>query len=350
MSGRDVPPEGPNRGGPDGEDEFGAVVFDAAFVRAADLHEPSARERLHGGQEPHRLRRVLGIPLRSLRGALAATIVLAVLAAAGYLGAHGASAPRPNTDSGAAVLQRVSLAPPVGWAPGPLPADPMAGSPAATWAQGAAGISTAEHRATAHFTADQVGQALDLVREFLVDTQLDPAVLRGARPWSALPLLRRGQRDQLGAALADPRDDDRSAPTGWVTRFDPEAVRVLDVPARVAGTLAASELARDDLVVAADVVFVYAVGQPGGPGWTRFTVHRVWDFHVDADALHAGLLQVRRALTTAAPQRCASDTAAWFRPVFAADPQTDAPLPDERVDPYGSAAAAGTCGRLASPP
>jgi hypothetical protein len=349
MSGRGVPPEGPNRGGPDGEDEFSAVVFDATFVRAAGLHEPSARERLQGGRRPHRLRRVFGIPMQSLRGAVAATIVLAVIAAAGYLGAERASAPSPRTDGVAAVLQRVSLTPPVGWTPGPLPADPMAGSPAAGWAQGAAGIATGEHRSTGHFTAGQIGQALDLVREFVVDTQLDPAVLRGARPWSALPLLRRGGRDQLGAAPADPRDDDRSAPTGWVTRFDPETVRILDVPARVAGTLAVSELARDDLVVVADVVFVYAVAQIGGPGWTRFTVHRVWDFHVDADTLRAGLLQVRRVLTIAAPQRCASDTSAWFRPVFGADPQTDAPLPAEHADPYVSAAA-GTCGRLASPP
>jgi hypothetical protein len=348
MSGRGVPPEGPNRGGPDGEDEFNAVVFDATFVRAAALHEPSARERVHGGQQPRPLRRVLGIPMRSLRGALAATIVLAVIAAAGYLGAERASAPSPRTDSVAAVLQRVSLAPPVGWAPGPLPADPLAGSPAATWAQGAAGISPAEHRATDHFTAGQVGQALDLVREFVVATQLDPAVLRGAPPWSGLPLLHRAQRDQLGTAVADPRDDDLGAPTGWVTRFDPQVVRVLDVPARVAGTLAVSEHARDDLVVEADVVFVYVVAQIGGPGWTRFTVHRVWDFHADADALHAGLLQVRRVLTIAAPQRCASDTSAWFRPVFGTDPQTDAPLPAEHVDPYSSAAT--TCGRLASPP
>ncbi|MGC0414566.1 hypothetical protein [Embleya sp. AB8] len=349
MSGRGVPPEGPNRGGPDGEDEFSAVVFDATFVRAAGLHEPSARERLHAGKRPHRQRRVFGVRLRTLRAVVGTLLVLAVIGGASYLGARRAAVSGPRVEVGPAVLQRVSLVPPVGYTPGPLPADPMLGGPAAAWAQGAAGIGLAERRATAHFSATQVGQALDLAREFVVGTQLDPTVLAGGRPWAALPLLRREQRDQLGAALVAPHDDDISAPTGWLTRFDPAAIKVLDVPTRVAGTVAVAEHARDDLVVTADVVFVYAVAQVGGPGWTRFVVHRVWDFHLDASMVHDGVLQARRILTVAAPQGCDEDTSVWFRPAFAGPTPTAPPPAAEQVDPFRSAPA-GTCGRLAGTP
>ncbi|MET7305254.1 hypothetical protein [Embleya sp. NPDC005575] len=349
MSGRGVPPEGPNRGGPDGEDEFSAVVFDATFVRAAGLHEPSARERLHGGKLPHRQRRVFGVRVRTLRGALGMLLVALVISGASYLGARRAAAPGPRLEIGPAVLHRVSLQPPVGYATGALPADPMEGGPAAGWAQGAAGIVVGERRATAHFSAAQVGQALDLVREFVVGTQLDPAVLAGGRPWAALPLLRSEQRDQLDAALIAPRDDDMSAPTGWITRFDPAAVKVLDVPIKVAGTLGVAERARADLVVSADVVFVYAVAQVGGPGWTRFVLHRVWDFHLDPAMLHDGLLRVRRILTVAGPQACDADSSTWFRPAFTGPAPSDAPPVAEQVDPFRSAPT-GTCARLAGLP
>ncbi|WP_406286781.1 hypothetical protein [Embleya sp. NBC_00896] len=350
MSGRGVPPEGPNRGGPDGEDEFSAVVFDATFVRAAGLHEPSARERLHGGKRPHRQRRVFGVRVRTLRGVLGALIVLGVIGGASFLGARRAATPQPRLDIGAAVLQRISLAPPIGYAPGPLPADPWLGGPAAAWAQGVAGIVSGGPRATTHFTATQVRQALDLVREFVVGTQLDPAVLRGGRPWAAMPLLRQEQRDQLSSALLTAHDDDSAAPTGWVTRFDPASVRLLDAAARVAGTFAVAERSRDDLVVIADVVFVYAVGEVGGPGWTRFVVHRVWDFHLDSAMVRDGLLQVRRILTVAGPQGCDADASVWFRPAFAGGAQTDAPPAAQHVDPYRALTAAVGCGRLAGPP
>lgn len=349
MSERGGPPEGPNRGGPDGDDEFGVVVFDATFVRAAVLHEPSARERLHRGKRPHRRqRRWFGMRLRALRLLLGASIVLTVLAGASFVGAEHAAMPPGRTGVDTAVLQRVSLAPPPGWAPDALTADPFAGSPAAGWRHGAAGITIVAGHATAHFDPTRIGQALDLVREFVVATQLDPAVLRGGRPWAALPLLRREQREQLGAALVAPRDDDSGAPTGWLTRFDPAEVRLSELPARVAGTFTVSEHARDDLVVVADVVFVYVVTPVGASTWTRVVVHRVWDFHLDVIAVRERELRVRRVLTTVTPQRCDVDTSVWLRPATTGGPGADAPLPSERGDAYGPIAASG-CGRSAGP-
>ena len=348
MSERGEPPGGPNRGGADGEDEFGAVVFDATFVRAAALHEPSARERLHHGKRPHRQRRLLGVRLRTLRLVLSGLIVLSVIAGASFVGAEHAAMPESRIGVDPAVLQRVSLAPPPGRVPHAPAADPFAGSPAAGWEHGASGIGIVAGHATTHFDPTQVGQGLDLVREFVVATQLDPAVLRGGRPWAALPLLRRTQREQLGAALVAPRDDDVGAPTGWLTRFDPAEVRLSDLPARVAGTLTVVEHAREDLVVVADVVFVYAVAPLDGSAWTRVVVHRVWDFHMDAIALREGELRVRRVSTTVAPQRCDVDTSVWLRPTLAGGPAADAPPPADRGDAYGPIPVTG-CGRSAGP-
>jgi len=348
MSERGEPPQGPNRGGADGEDEFGAVVFDATFVRAAALHEPSARERLNHGKRPHRQRGLFGMRLRTLRLTLSALIVVAVVAGASFVGAEHAAMSKSRVGVDEAVLQRTSLAPPAGWAPDPLAADPFAGSPAEGWQHGAAGIRIVADHATAHFGPTEVGQALDLVREFVVGTQLDPAVLRGGRPWAALPLLRRVQREQFGAALVAPRDDDFRAPTGWLTRFDPAETRLSDVPARVAGTFTVAEHARDDLVVVADVVFVYAVAPLDGSAWIRVVVHRVWDFHMDAIALREGELRVRRVVTTVAPQRCDVDTSVWLRPTLTGGPAVDAPLPSDRADAYGPMPVSG-CGRSTGP-
>ncbi|MEY7976781.1 hypothetical protein AB8O53_10710, partial [Streptomyces pilosus] len=47
MGGPSDPPEGTPEGAPGGgEDEYGSVVFDESFVRAARLREYSARERI----------------------------------------------------------------------------------------------------------------------------------------------------------------------------------------------------------------------------------------------------------------------------------------------------------------
>jgi hypothetical protein len=351
MSGRGEPPEGSRGGGPDGEDEF-RVVFDESFVHAAVLHEPSAQERLRTGRGPRRLRRILGVPAGTFRLGILIMSVVLVLAGALYLGARRSSTPATRSSSGPAVLVRVSLVPEDGVpvSTGPLGTDPFAGTPSAGWREGRAGITLPDTGATKHFSAPQVRQNLELIRDFVVGTQLDPDVWRGVRPWAVAVTLEADQHNQLIAALDRPADDDEHAATGWVTRFDPTQVVASDTKARVSAVAAVDELEDGELQMTVDGVFVYAVHQLDTQMWTRFAVHRVWDFRVDASDLRHGQFRVRRIVTVAAPQACTDDSSAYFRPMFGTPPG-GAPQPPVAArptpDPFTLGAATGTtCGEL----
>lgn len=367
MSGRGEPPEGSRGGGPDGEDEFQAV-FDESFVRAAVLHEPSAQERLRTGKGPRHLRRVFGMPAAAFQvGVLMLTVVL-LLAGALYLGARrtgGTAAPRAA--SGPAVLVRVSLVPAQGVALGATGpgADPFAGSAAAAWSEGRAGIVLPPHEDTAHYSAAQVREALEQVRDFVTGTQLDPDVWGGMRPWSAALRLETDQHAQLTAAFDHPVDDDVHSVTGWVTRFDPRQIVVAETKVRVSAVTTVAETTDQELFVTVDGVFVYALKAVGGDTWTRFVVHRAWEFQVDRQGLRSGTMRVRRIVTIAAPQACTADTAAYFRPMPATVPVaapgaspvatagTAAPdVANATVEPYDplalGTATATTCGVLAA--
>lgn len=316
MSGRGEPPESSRGGGPDGEDEF-RVVFDESFVQAAVLHEPSAQERLRTGTGPRNLRRVSGMPVAAFRvGALMVAVVV-VMAGALYLGGRRGG-PAPRSSSGPAVLVRVSLVPAEGVVLAAVPpdADPFAGTPAAAWSDGRAGLTLPEQAATKHFSAPQIRESAEMVRDFIAGTQLNPDVWRGITPWASALRLARDQSAQLGSALSRPKDDDVSSATGWVTRFDPAVVAVNEIRARVHGVMAAAEPVDGELALTVDAVFVYAVKPPSGAVWTRFVVHRVWEFQIDRRGLRDGKMRVRRIVTVAAPQDCRPETALHFLPKF----------------------------------
>lgn len=319
MSGRGEPPEGSRGGGPDGEDEFQAV-FDESFVRAAVLHEPSAQERMRTGKGPRHLRRVFGMPAAAFQISVLMLSVVLLLAGALYLGARRSGGPAaPRAASGPAVLVRVSLVPAQGVtlaATGPG-ADPFAGSAAAGWSDGRAGIVLPPHEDTAHYSAAQVREALEQVRDFVYGTQLDPEVWGGMRPWSAALRLEADQHAQLTASYDHPVDDDVHSATGWATRFDPAQIAVADTKVRVSAVTTVTESADEELIMAVDGVFVYAVKAIVGDTWTRFVVHRSWEFQVDRHGLRSGTMRVRRIVTIAAPQACTADTAAFFRPMVA---------------------------------
>lgn len=339
MSARGEPPDGSRRGGPDGEDEF-RVVFDESFVQAAVLHEPSAQERLRTGKKPRPLRRILGVPATTFRAVVLALSVVVLMAAALYFGGRRAGAPVHRTAAGPAVLVRVSLVPdegvvPVALAPG---ADPFAGTSAAGWSDGRAGITLPGQEATEHFSGLQVRETLELVRDFVAATQLDPAVWGGVRPWSAALNLGSEQYKQLMAALDHPADDDVHAATGWVTRFDPASVAIADTLARVNAVTTITEPADGELLVAVDGVFVYAVKARDNGVWTRFAVHRVWEFRIDKSGLRDGQLGVRRVVTVAAPQACTAATAAYFRPIFPPAAASSAPDRAPSAEPGGPGA------------
>jgi hypothetical protein len=67
--------------------------------------------------------------------------------------------------------------------------EPFAGSPAKRWADGAAAIELPEAEEVNGISVDLMAEALELTRDFLIGTNLDPAVLAGQIPDDALALL-----------------------------------------------------------------------------------------------------------------------------------------------------------------
>ncbi|MFF5333424.1 hypothetical protein [Streptomyces sp. NPDC013181] len=156
-------------------------------------------------------------------------------------------------------------------------AHPFRGSPAERWASGADAIELPEAKATGGMSKEDVALALRLTKEFLVATNLDPAVLRGGEPTAALALLDPQQPEvlpNLRRALRDP--DEQHDPLDLVSRFDPAEVRLAGDVVRVRGrmTFAAGEKP-GEVRVHADYTFVYPLVRAGdGDGPVTRTIIR----------------------------------------------------------------------------
>ncbi len=124
-----------------------------------------------------RLRHGLSAPVRALRGRRRAFVTLGVIVAiaAGLVVASGGlrALTRPRTDAGLAGGPTPVAAPttPAG------PVDPFAGTDAADWSEGAAGITLPAGKAVPGFTARGVTADLALVKKTMVAVRLDPRML-----------------------------------------------------------------------------------------------------------------------------------------------------------------------------
>jgi hypothetical protein len=164
----------------------------------------------------------------------------------------------------------------------PRLADPFAGSPAATFADGKAGLVMPTAEALGGLTEEEVGAALSRVRSLLAAAYLDPAALRGKSPDAFVKLLDPGQRkwftrhlDKAGTPETrtwvfslDPRT---AEPNGDTVKVDGEttiaATRSGDRRDR-AGTAAKG---RKGVTIKSDYLFVYAV-RPHGDQVTTMRV------------------------------------------------------------------------------
>lgn len=169
----------------------------------------------------------------------AAPIVVFALIAVGYVTLHGKHG---NTGS-AAMAPNMSATSTsscfAGEAGCGSMSAPYADSPAAAWADGAAGIVLPAVTAVGGFSAEAVSSDLALSKQFATDQSLIPAVLdQGATPTAMLSLLTPSSNFSgkvvSEIAVATQTDD----PTNVFVRFDPKTAVLLATP-KVSGTVTA---------------------------------------------------------------------------------------------------------------
>ncbi|BAC73187.1 hypothetical protein AQJ43_23950 [Streptomyces avermitilis] len=349
MGGPGNPPEGTPEGAPGGgEDEYRSVVFDESFVRAARLQEFSAQERM-GDHAPAVRRRP---PLHRGLSRQALILVLLIAVAFGTAIYMGVRHPYQTPKAQPVEPLRMTVIPlaPQSAVPGATDAEALyAHSPAAQFRIGAEGITLPASRRTAHFSDGQVVTALTTVKDYLVESSLDPAVLTGGATRPVRILLDPQQLDQFDQSFDHPAADGRHAPTGWLVRFDPSRAELADRKIRVQGTLQAAETSSDTLEVTADHTLVYALRPTGSDTKAQtslFTVRRELTFRFDRDDLRMHQAELLVSYVQAGPLACAEDAADHLHPLLAG--QTAKAGGPAGTDPYATGSATALCGSLAA--
>ncbi|MFC8453039.1 hypothetical protein [Kitasatospora sp. NPDC057223] len=280
---------------PGGTDPFENLVLDEEFVRGATVKEQSGRTRMLTARWKHQppvdpggRRSVPGPrgrtrrfrrgprpvdpwgnsrrPKRDWRAPLFVVLTVAVLLAAlnidglrdWYHGKDQAAPPVSAPSVGPETAQPTAAPPPVAEQT-PTVDHPWAGSPAEGWPAGPDAIVLPPAQAVGRFTEEQVTAQLKLVKDFLTAANLDPAVVAGGRPQTALDLLGREEQDPAAKAVDHPSE--QNDPTYLFSRFDPrDAIPVGDV--RVQGRTTFEDDGEKGVLVHTDYTFAYAL-RPG---------------------------------------------------------------------------------------
>ncbi|WP_331750703.1 hypothetical protein [Streptomyces sp. NBC_00046] len=224
----------------------------------------------------------------------------------------------------------------------PTLAEPFRGSPAARWADGAAGITVPPARATGWMDAAQVERALRQSRDFLVAAGLNSRVLRGERPTKAIALLNPHQKDvqeYLRTSLSSKAPTGKTDPLLLFSRFRPEQSRLVGDVVRTRGRLTYREGKHGAVEVTADVTFVYPVTAAGDRGRDAEVVRTIvrrevvmsWDDPAEVITEPGTMSLVSYALDMV-NGGCSAPTGYFEPPFGTADEQRT----DEarRVDPY----------------
>ncbi|MFI1221354.1 MULTISPECIES: hypothetical protein [unclassified Streptomyces] len=355
MTGRSEPPDGPPENPAGGEDEYRSLVFDESFIQAARMQEFSARERMGEHARAVRTLPEPGATARSGGGGSRAAIALVVLIALAFAVAVyiGFRSPYPQPATRRAEPLRTTVVPlaPRGAVPGGSPERLYAAEPVSGFRTGAKGINFPTVQRTQNFSDSQITAALATVKDYLVESSLNPDVLTGAVRRPVEHLLDPDQRAQFERSLSSPADDGSHAATGWLVRFDPERVELADPQIRVQGTLRYEEEAAGVLGVVSDHTFTYALRPVDGPhrddGASLFTVRRELHFRFDREDLRLHRLEMRTAYVQAGPQSCSADATGMLRPLLAGE-RADVRGP-AATDPYATGRpTAALCGTLAA--
>jgi hypothetical protein len=150
-------------------------------------------------------------------------------------------------------------------------AAPFLGTPAQSYANGAAGIVIPPAHAVGRYSAVQVASAYRMTRKLLIAAHLDPNALRGGSPDAFANLLIPEQRKEFAAGLdkigLDSHGNQKSA-RAWITSFVPGSTQFVGSVIKVHGTMSAATGTYGSwhvLQIRADFLFVYPVERPGQP-------------------------------------------------------------------------------------
>ncbi|WP_327401856.1 hypothetical protein OG194_17900 [Streptomyces sp. NBC_01288] len=159
---------------------------------------------------------------------------------------------------------------------------PFAGSPALNWADGAAGIVLPQAKAVGVFSKGQVQLALKQAEKLLVDANLRPKTIAGARPTAALAVLdpkQPGLIAELNTSLSTPTK--AHDPLMMFSRFAPKDVRLVGDVVKTRGRITFKKGEHSGVLIHADYTFVYPVVRTdGSTEVTRTIVRRVLDLQL----------------------------------------------------------------------
>ncbi|CRK58749.1 hypothetical protein [Alloactinosynnema sp. L-07] len=217
-----------------------------------DLTDPDwlAKATKSAEKDIRRIRRRARMKSVWLPRLFSAALVLAILAT-GYFayqrGLFGNSEPTAATPAAGPSTTVTTMIPDVTVDP----RQPFVGTPAATWADGEAGIVAPAAQPVGRHSAAQVSAAYDQVRQVLIASRLDRAVIEGRDRERVLALLAPGARDEIREIFADP------IASAWTT-MTADGFPLLPAPPKVNGTMSASVDSDGHLVVHTDYVIAYA--------------------------------------------------------------------------------------------
>jgi hypothetical protein len=217
---------------------------------------------------------------------------------------------------------------------------PFAGSPALQWADGAAGIVLPKATPVGSLSKAQVEQALQQTRKLLIDSNLDPATLRGERPTAALSVIEPRQKevlDQLNTGLSKP--DKEHDPLAMFSRFDPKELRPAGSVVKTRGRMTFKAGEQASVVVHADYTFVYPVVRVAKDVPTevsRTIVRRVLDLELSDPTKYLvtpGKIAVRKYDRDIGNSAC-DVYDGFLHPHFDSAEPTGAPPTGPTTDPY----------------
>lgn len=265
--------DGVNGPEPTSADELDRALRDLTAGRPgrAQFHEPSAAERARAAAAADKRARR---KTRRHKGPIAALAIILVLALAGGLawvrfGRRSAGIGVPTPTSVAQAVRPTVTA----------PLSPFAGTPAAVWDNGAAGIVVPVAHPVGPFTAAQVALAYSRTRKLLIAAALNKQTLLGGRPTAFERLLSNQQRSDFIATLHKTglyKDGTDRNLRSWLVAFAPGGTVLVGSEIKVHGTMTASagkDQGNHVLYIGINYRFVYAVEPPHQPAaWRRVIV------------------------------------------------------------------------------